>query len=45
MAWLIYFAAPEPDALHPEGEGAFGFARTASRLHEMLSAEWSRKAA
>ena len=26
----------------PEGEGAFEFARTASRLHEMRSADWER---
>jgi cell division protein ZapE len=37
---LVASAAAEPDALYPEGEGAFEFARTASRLHEMRSADW-----
>lgn len=37
---LICSAAAEPDALYAEGEGAFEFARTASRLHEMRSADW-----
>ena len=32
---LICSAAAAPDALYAEGEGAFEFARTASRLHEM----------
>ena len=39
---LICSAAAEPDALYAEGEGAFEFARTASRLHEMRSADWGR---
>jgi len=29
-----------PDALYPTGDGAFEFERTASRLHEMTSADW-----
>ncbi len=39
---LICAAAAEPDALYAEGEGAFEFVRTASRLHEMRSADWGR---
>ncbi len=38
---LICSAAAEPEALYTEGEGAFEFARTASRLHEMRGADWS----
>ncbi|HVL20010.1 MAG TPA: cell division protein ZapE, partial [Amaricoccus sp.] len=37
---LIVSAAAEPDSLYMEGEGAFEFERTASRLHEMRSADW-----
>lgn len=37
---IICSAAAEPEALYPEGEGSFAFARTASRLHEMRSADW-----
>jgi cell division protein ZapE len=37
---MIASAAAEPDDLYPAGEGAFEFARTASRLHEMRSADW-----
>ena len=37
---LITSAAAEPDALYEEGAGAFEFQRTASRLHEMQSADW-----
>ncbi|MFO1142482.1 MAG: cell division protein ZapE [Amaricoccus sp.] len=39
---LVCSAAAPPDALYPEGEGAFEFARTASRLHEMQAADWGR---
>ncbi|WP_112321254.1 cell division protein ZapE [Oceanibium sediminis] len=38
---LICSAAAEPDALYEEGAGAFEFARTASRLEEMRSADWA----
>lgn len=37
---LIASAADRPDRLYLEGEGAFEFARTASRLTEMQSADW-----
>lgn len=37
---LIVSAAGEPDDLYSEGEGAFEFGRTASRLEEMRSAGW-----
>jgi cell division protein ZapE len=37
---LVASAAAEPEALHVEGEGAFEFARTASRLREMQGADW-----
>jgi len=37
---LIASAAARPDDLFTEGEGAFEFQRTASRLHEMLSDTW-----
>ena len=39
-ARLIVLAAAEPAALYPEGDGAFEFERTASRLQEMRSADW-----
>ncbi|MFN3521178.1 MAG: cell division protein ZapE [Phenylobacterium sp.] len=37
---LIVLAAAEPIRLYPEGDGAFEFERTASRLQEMRSADW-----
>ena len=39
-AKLVVLADGEPDALYPAGDAAFEFARTASRLHEMRSADW-----
>ncbi len=38
---LICSAVAEPEMLYLEGEGAFEFERTASRLKEMQSADWS----
>lgn len=38
---LVCSAAAEPDKLYTEGEGAFEFERTASRLIEMQSADWA----
>lgn len=37
---LYASAAAEPEALYPEGRGAFEFERTASRLREMQGANW-----
>jgi cell division protein ZapE len=39
-ALLVLLAAAEPRGLYPEGDGAFEFARTASRLEEMRSKDW-----
>lgn len=40
---LVASAADEPERLYAEGEGAFEFERTASRLHEMRDADWGRR--
>jgi cell division protein ZapE len=40
---LVVLAEAEPDQLYPAGDGAFEFERTASRLHEMRSAEYLEK--
>ena len=37
---LIVLAEAEPVKLYPQGDGAFEFERTASRLQEMRSASW-----
>jgi len=39
-ARLIVLAEAEPFQLYPQGDGAFEFERTASRLQEMRSADW-----
>ena len=39
-ARLIVLAQADPAALYPQGDGAFEFERTASRLQEMRSADW-----
>jgi cell division protein ZapE len=39
---LIMSADAEPERLYLEGAGSFEFERTASRLREMQSADWSR---
>lgn len=38
---LICSAAAPPEALYPDGSGAFEFHRTVSRLHEMQGADWA----
>ncbi len=42
---LVATAAGEPANLYPEGDGAFEFERTVSRLEEMRSAAWLEDAA
>ena len=37
---LLAAAEAEPGGLYPQGDGSFEFARTASRLEEMRSAEY-----
>jgi cell division protein ZapE len=37
---LVMSAAAGPDDLYPQGQGSFEFQRTASRLHEMRSADY-----
>ncbi|MEO1001191.1 MAG: AFG1/ZapE family ATPase, partial [Pseudomonadota bacterium] len=37
---LIASAEAAPEALYPEGDGAFEFQRTASRLNEMQAGDW-----
>jgi cell division protein ZapE len=39
-ARLVVLAEAEPVQLYPQGDGAFEFERTASRLQEMRSASW-----
>jgi cell division protein ZapE len=39
---LVVLAAAEPTRLYPDGDGAFEFERTASRLQEMRSESWLR---
>ena len=39
-AKLVALADAEPEALYPEGDGAFEFERTVSRLQEMRSADY-----
>jgi cell division protein ZapE len=41
---LVVLAEAEPDQLYVEGDGAFEFARTASRLQEMRSADYVERA-
>ena len=44
-AHLVVLAEGQPSQLYPQGDGAFEFERTASRLEEMRSAEWLEEAA
>jgi cell division protein ZapE len=39
-AKLVALAEVEPERLYPEGDGAFEFERTVSRLQEMRSTDW-----
>ena len=39
---LICSAADVPERLYVEGTGAFEFERTASRLREMMGADWGK---
>jgi cell division protein ZapE len=39
-ARLVVLAATEPESIYPQGDQAFEFERTASRLREMRSTEW-----
>jgi cell division protein ZapE len=41
---LVALAAGPPERLYPEGDGAFEFERTVSRLNEMSSQDWLDKA-
>jgi cell division protein ZapE len=43
-ARMVVLAAAEPDDLYPAGDGALDFERTASRLHEMRSADYVERA-
>ncbi|MDF3607696.1 cell division protein ZapE [Paracoccus sp. DMF-8] len=42
---LFASSVDEPERLYQEGEGAFEFERTASRLHEMRDADWGNRTA
>ena len=42
-AKLVVLAEAEPERLYPDGDGAFEYERTASRLQEMRSAAWLEK--
>ena len=37
---LVALAEAEPEQLYPEGDGAFEFERTVSRLQDMRSADY-----
>ena len=43
-ARLVVLAVAEPEQLYPDGDQAFEFERTASRLQEMRSASWLEEA-